>query len=225
MSGKREPRLQFQWRGWTKEGVSRWAGTPKGPPEWFSKIFLYYGLIAGTAGLGTLGYCALHPDQWHHLSVLVIVGGIHGLAFGLPGRWMLNMRRKLLRLKSAEELAQEFGSDQETVKRLAEQHSIRPQLNVNDVNLYNPQEFYASQILLRAASAPVAPETLLRAAEPTAPQVVADTLLRPIEPDAAPQAQVQSLAPLSNTEPDDVAVPYVASAKTEQENTVQELRR
>jgi hypothetical protein len=183
--------ISFQWRGRTKDGVSRWWGAEKGPPEWFNRIFLAWGAIAGTGGVvASLAYLITHNPG---LAPLIIVGFTHGLAGGITGLWARKMRLNIAQLKSAEELAEEFGSTPEVVKRLAEEHSIRARINLNDTNLYNPKEFYASQILLRAASAPIDPELLLRAAEPTAPQAAPDTLLRPMEDKPETQTPAQPL--------------------------------
>ena len=170
---------QFNWVGRTKDGVNRWMGAPRGPSERMCKYMTYYGVAAGTVSLCAALTVAIRPQMWPGLLVLVLVGGIHGLVFMIIGRWLLNMKRRLARLKTAEEMAEEFGSTLETVQRLAEAHSIRAQININNVNLYDPEEFIASRSLLRGASAPVAPDTLLRAAEPTGTSSPPETLLRP----------------------------------------------
>ncbi|HLK61213.1 MAG TPA: hypothetical protein VKU00_31980 [Chthonomonadaceae bacterium] len=186
-------RYQFNWIGRTKDGVSRWMGAPKGPSERSCKNLFRYGIAMSIVALIATGAMVMHLQSPVALLWLALLGGTHGLIFSLVGSWLLKMRRNLDRLKTAEELAEEFGSTPEAVQRLAEVRSIRARININDTNLYDPEEFIASRSLLRATSAPVTPETLLRPAQPTATLAPAETLLRPVEPVEVVLTPVQQL--------------------------------
>jgi hypothetical protein len=201
MESSREPKklgnwfrqYQFNWTGRTKDGVSRWIGAPKGPSERVCKNLTRYGIFMGITGLCATGIMAIYPQIWPALLWLALLGGIHGLVFSIMGRWLLKMHKRLAQLKTTEQLAEEFGATPETVQRLAAAHRIRAQININNVDLYDPEEFVASRSLLRAASSPLTPQTLLRAAEPTATQDASETLLRPEEPLPDAPTPVQQL--------------------------------
>ena len=174
---------QFNWIGRTKDGVNRWVGAPKGPSERACRNSLRYGIamaVVGTiAALAALTYSGANSP----LAFLALIGGIHGVVFTVLGIWLRKMQGNLAKLKSVEEIAKEFGSTPETVQRLADARNIRARININDNNLYDPEEFVASRSLLRGASSPLMPETLLRAAQPTAFKAASKALLRPVEPE------------------------------------------
>ncbi len=174
---------QFNWIGRTKQGVNRWIGAPKGPTERMCNGMIGYGIAACLVGLIAMAaiFMRLGPTG-SPLGLLALIGGIHGVLFSTIGLWLRKTRRNLARLKTADELAVEFGSTPETVRRMAEAHSIRPHININNDDLYEPDEFLASRSLLRGASMPVSSATLLRPVEPRATRTTSETLLRAVEP-------------------------------------------
>ena len=204
---------QFNWIGRTKDGVNRWIGAAKGPSERACKNLMAYGIVMSLVGLIAAGAIMLRLEGSAPLGLLALIGAIHGVVFTMVGFWLRRMQRNLARLKTIEELADAFSSTPEIVRKLAEAHNIRAQININDSNLYDPEEFMASRSLLRGASSPHTSETLLRPAEPIATQSRAETLLRPAEPAPIALTPVQQLYYGADEESDE----------TEQE--VQILRR
>ena len=138
----------------------------------------------GLAGLIATTAIMLRHEGSAPLGLLALIGGIHGIVFTIIGLWLRKMRQNLERLKSVQELAEEYGSTPEAVQRLAEAHSIRARININNENLYDPDEFVASRSLLRGASSPYGTEILLRAADSAANKTVPETLLRAAEPES-----------------------------------------
>jgi hypothetical protein len=184
---------QFNWIGRTKDGVSRWIGAPKGPTERICKFMTVYGIVMSIACLCAIGAIAIAPQIRPNLQWLALISGIHGLIFSVLGICLLKVKKNLANLKTTGELAEEFGSTPEAVERLVEAHGIRARININDDNLFDPEEFIASRSLLRAASAPYTSATLLRAAEPTSMHSGSETLLRPVEPDTVALTPIQQL--------------------------------
>jgi hypothetical protein len=203
---------RFNWIGRTSDGVHRWIGAPKGPSERACKNLTRYGIVMGLVGLCATAIMALSPQTVPTLLWLALLGGIHGLVFSIMGRGLLKMQKRLARLKTTEQLAEEFDATPETVQRLAAARRIRARININNVNFYDPDEFIASRSLLRAASSPLMPHTLLRAAEPTTTQAASEILLRPGE---SPPHTLPPVQPLCHT----------AEKKTEEtEAAMQSLR-
>ncbi len=161
--------------------------------------------MMGIAGLVATAALLMRVESSVPLSMLALVGTIHGLVFTIMAVWLRRMRRSLARLKTVEELAEEFGATPETVRTLAETHGIRARININSDNLFDPDEFVASRSLLRGASAPYSSASLLRAAEPAATTTAPDTLLRPAEAGRTAMTPVQQLffAPEQADEPEE----------------------
>jgi hypothetical protein len=143
--------------------------------------FRIYGACAGIVGLIALLAVLFHAGT--SASILATVGLIHGVVFSAIGIWMDRIRRSLQRLLSAEELAQRMGLDPDGVRRLAAQKEIKPQINVNDNDLYDPDVFVDAVSLLRGSSAPVSADTLVRPALPVTTSSASETLLRATAPD------------------------------------------
>jgi hypothetical protein len=184
---------QFNWIGRTKEGVSRWIGAPRGPSERICKNVIRYGIAMSVIGLVTTVAIMLRVEGSAPLGLLALIGGIHGIVFTVLGFWLRKLSRNLAPLKTLDELANEFGSTPETVQRLVEAHGIRARININNSNLYDPEEFLGSRSLLRGASAPQSPELLLRASHPSLTCTGSETLLRAADPAPAALTPVQQL--------------------------------
>jgi hypothetical protein len=185
--------FQFNWIGRTRSGVNRWIGAPKGPSERVCRYLMGYGAIMGIVGVIATGVFVSHAETTVPLGALALVGGIHGIVFIALGLWLRKLRRTLAPLKTARELAEEFGSTPETVERLAEAHRITARININGSNLYDPDQFIASRSLLRGASAPYTSDTLLRAAGSHSNESASDGLLRAVDPSEVGLTPIQQL--------------------------------
>jgi hypothetical protein len=145
--------LGFHWRGRNKQGVSKWTGSIK-PLYWIGSIFGIYGPIAAVLGIAAFLYALIFAQLSGPAMVLAGVGLLHGVIFTSIGQWALGMRRHILRLKPAEEVAAQHGVDAATLRELAEQRNIKPRMILNDQPYYDPTEFVDALSLLRAGSAP-----------------------------------------------------------------------
>jgi hypothetical protein len=83
--------------------------------------------------------------------------------------------------------------DAAAVQQIASEKRIKPHMNLNDVDLFDPDEFQDARSLLRASSVPTSIEELVRPAEPTTVHAEPETLLRaaPSEADDTLSAQIQ----------------------------------
>ena len=101
----------------------------------------------------------------------------------IRGTWLLvrsiKRRGEIVRLCPADSLAASFGTDPETLERIAAERGIKPHYNINGADFYDPSDFGEAATPLRATAAPEA-QTLLHPA--TAAQTEPELLLR-AEPD------------------------------------------
>ncbi len=155
----------FEWRGRTKQGVSKWVGSEEGPPRLLGKIFTRYGIAAGIGGLALALYGLTTGALPQSGSILMMIGLIHGVVFTGIGQWVLSFRRTIQRLKPVETVAQQMQMDTPTIERLAELRGIKPRVNINGRDYFEIADFNDAKLLLRASSKPAAGrDTLLRAA-------------------------------------------------------------
>lgn len=166
----------LKWAGRHKDGASKFRGTwRKGPPLWFSRMFLTMAVVFGCAGLG-LGFFALVGNV--ALLVPAIVLGSVSAIYTLVSLISYRQRDKFLRLQEPSAVAEELGIPQEELGRLVEERDIKPDLYFNDVPLYDPNKLVAAKVLLRASEQPVSNDTLLRAASPAPSMTETEQLLR-----------------------------------------------
>lgn len=155
----------FKFTGWDKQGVPKWTGSwTKGAPRWFIIGFMISALTMLTAGIVVSLFATIKMAA----PVLFFVGIVHSLVAGL----MWRQRNNLQKLIPVEEVRERLGVDAQTMQRIAEEKKIKPRTIINDEPMYDLQDFGDVGTLLRAASAPVEPDTLLRAASasPVTPQ-------------------------------------------------------
>ena len=186
----------FHYKGKDKRGVSQW----KGSRNWQRILnvggigMMVYGACAGAVMLTLLLY-ALFTLSWPAVfSVILFVSGIHTLAFGSSGLWMRGMAQHIRLLDTADQLSARFGVNEETLAAVAQDKDIKPRMNINGVDYYNPADFAKDALtLLRGATRPdETQEVLLRPAtsdSPTAPE----QLLR------VPNADVDSAQTVTHT--------------------------
>ena len=176
----------FQWRG-RKNGVSRWEGNWNTPMLWVGRIFIAYGALAGSVGLGFLCYRLLTGTPHIAFSTLVPIGLIHGSVFASIGTWSLWMRRRLFGYASLKQAATQLNMDEETLKQLMEARRIKPRIIINDEELFDVSDFTGAATLLRASSeaaVTTSPDLLLRAASGTI-ATAPEELLRSATPEDA----------------------------------------
>lgn len=187
-------RMSFKWRG-RRNGVSRWWGARNGPPAFLAWPVLIYGVLAGVGALAVLLPLPLampSPARW----ALATAGLIHCLVFGLIGLWSLSMRKTMARLQSVEEMQERLGLDANAIRRLAAQKGVRPRLNMNDEDLFEPDELIDSASLLRGSAAPISPDTLVRPASPIENAAEPDRLLRAALPERKSEVNPITGAPV-----------------------------
>jgi len=66
----------------------------------------------------------------------------------------IRLRKTLLKLKAIDLVAAQFGVSAEDVRRIADSKRIMPQININGMDYYNPNDFGDMTTLLQPASAP-----------------------------------------------------------------------
>lgn len=207
----------FHWRG-RKNGVDQWQGSPKGPLRVLGWVFAVYGIIAGIVALAFLP--ALFSRDYK-LWPVFFVFAIHFLVFGLTGWWAIRFRRKLSRLKSGRELAEDLGVSLSEIERVAEAHRIKAAVNINDVDLYDPDLFISARVLLRAASPPDDSGSLLRAAHSRTSTTSEASLLRPSSSEEAGESSEASSAGSGAADTTERADAYHAAAHAAPDATEQ----
>jgi hypothetical protein len=168
----------FHWHGRNRDGVAQWTGNAEGPPAPLGWLFTWYGVIAGIGGIAALIIGPILHLVGNGIAPLILVGMIHGAVFGGVGIWATRFRRHISALKQPDAVCEALGIDNKTLEVLAEERGIKPKLIINDQPLYDLAEFSDAHTLLRGSSAPVSPDSLLRAAMADSRQTPASELLR-----------------------------------------------
>jgi hypothetical protein len=158
-------RLGFHYRGKDKRGVSKWVGSWDGVLRWIGTIFLTYSSLAAVGTVGMLIYALLTFSWPAAFNPLLYVAFIHMLTFGGIGLWSLRMRRHILSLATPFQVSARFGVPQATLEQIAQEKGIKPRMNLNGLDYYNPADFDSDAV------------TLLRGT--TQPQESQEVLLRP----------------------------------------------
>src|SRR5579871_1794468 len=134
-------RISFQWRGRTREGVSKWIGNWDGPSPWMSKGFIGYGILAGCAGIVAAISSTLLHQGGPGVGTFAMVGLIHGAVFTTIGLWMLRVRRHIQSLNQTNEVCEALGIDEATLLQIAAKRGIKPKLILNNQPLYSLTDF------------------------------------------------------------------------------------
>lgn len=168
----------FQWVGWDKSGISKWAGDGAQTLRVVGKGFRIYSFIAAIYGFFSLAMLLKAGVSSPWLAV-TIIGLTHTVVFGGIGFWFLRLHKQIASLTAEKELCNQLMTDTEGLKKLAEQRGIKAKMIINNEYFYDSNDFTEAGVLLRPSLAPSTdPQELLRAtntSQPTKP----DELLRP----------------------------------------------
>ena len=142
----------------TKEPMVFYGGDDGVPPTCLCLLFLAAGFLVFCGGL--------NPDHWGPGDTGPFGKGLlfFGSALMAVGGWLFKVRNDILRLLPTDALCARMDIPEATMKRIAQQHGIRPRYIVNGQDYYAPADFDVGPA-----------KTLLRASSPTDEQ---DTLLR-----------------------------------------------
>jgi hypothetical protein len=142
----------------TKEPMIFYGGGDGVPPACLCLVFLAAGVLVFCIGL--------NPDLWRPSEIGPFGQGemFFGFALMAIGGWLLKVRNDILRLLPTEALCARMELPEATLKRIAQEHGIRPRYIVNGQDYYAPDDFdvEAAKTLLRAASPFDHQKTLLR---------------------------------------------------------------
>jgi hypothetical protein len=166
---KWDDRAGFHYHGKDKRGVSKWVGGWDKALRGLAIGFLIYGGIAAIALLGMLTYALLTLSWPNVLNVLFFIAFTHTLTFGGVGLWSLRMRRHILSLATPDQVSERFGVPRATLELIAQEKGIKPRMNLNGLDYYNPADFDSDAVtLLRGTTQPQeGQEVLLRPANDT----------------------------------------------------------
>lgn len=142
----------------TKEPMVFYGGDNGVPPAFLCLLFLAAGFLVFCGGL--------NPDYWGPSDTGPFGKGLlfFGSALMAVGGWLFKVRNDILSLLPTEALCARMDVPEATLKRIAQQHGIRPRYIVNGQDFYAPADFEenAAKTLLRASSPTDEQDTLLR---------------------------------------------------------------
>ena len=196
----------FHYRGKDKRGVSKWSGSWNGVLRWLGICFLIYAGFAAVALLGLLMY-ALFTLSWPAaFNPLFYVAFIHTLTFGGTGLWARRMRRHILTLATPDQVSERFGMTQTELEHVALEKGIKPRMNLNGLDYYNPADFDSDAV------------TLLRGT--TRPNEGQEVLLRPARDSGATSPEQLLRVPDTTVGPDSPRFTVSSAAGAEQNEEV-----
>lgn len=156
-----------------ENGVPKWRGGWKnGPPLWFCRMFLAFGITLLTAGILTGLFASGNASE--ATTALYLTGTTHSIVSAIMFRWRRNYEAQM----PVEKICERLGVDAETVRQIAVEKDIKPRSIINEQPMYNLHDFGDVGTLLRASEAPVSADTLLRAVDSAPSSTPQEELLR-----------------------------------------------